>query len=208
MSSSFPNKNAARGFTLIEVAIVLGVFAIIIAGIWMLVGVLYEKAREHNASLQAQTIIRNARQLYGRVGELSNAPGDYTLTFDQQNIFPQDMKVTNTADGKINHPWSTSSSGTVTIFAGYADANGEKTQFDIHYASLPKKACVAMINNLPNGQVTGLIYVKINSGACYGTDPSCTKQLPIDLTTATTECSVADNMGRGSNDVLFRMSLH
>lgn len=194
---------------MVESAIVLGVFAIIVAGIWLLLGSVYQKAREHNASLQIQTIVRNVRTLYGRVGELGGSAGDYTLNFDQQNIFPRDMKVTNTADGKINHPWSTSGAGTVQVMAGFNDPNGEATQFDLHYIALSKKACTALATTIPNGQITGLVHVQVNGNQCYSSDGSCSKSLPMDIVTTAAECNKNDNAsGLGQNDVLFRINIH
>jgi prepilin-type N-terminal cleavage/methylation domain-containing protein len=209
LANSFRRK-PSRGFTLIETAIVLGVFAIIIAAIWMVVGVLYERAREHEANLQLQTLLRNVRQLYSRVGEVTTVSATYALTFDEQGLWPPEMKINpGTVDGKVNHPWSTSKNGSITVIGGVSDPNGEKTMFDLIYSALPKKACVALAMQQSEGAILGLAHIKFtSSGTCYGPESGCTA-FPIDFTTASNQCHFANTvLGIGQNSVEFRFSIH
>ena len=67
VSSSYPfarQRRAARGFTLTELAIVLGVIGILIGGIWTAAATLTQKQRVNDQVTQVKTLMDNVRAQY------------------------------------------------------------------------------------------------------------------------------------------------
>lgn len=147
-----------QGLTLVETVIVLGVFSIVIAAIWLVVSVVFENVKQYNAIRNVQTTVQNARQLWTRVSQLSGTPTDYTATMDSQAAFPLDMRYApGTAGGILNHPWSSSATGTVTVT--YVDGD----TFAINFTSVPKKACIGLVTRMSGGEISNLEALVINS---------------------------------------------
>src|SRR5262249_27433125 len=135
----------------------------------------------------------NARQLYSRIAIFpASATANQTLTLDRQAAFPQEMRVTpgtneTTADGKINHPWSGDSAGTVTVVV--VGAGSTSSTFGVHFTKMPKKACISMATKLSGGEISNLSGLVIN-GTTNGLS-----SLPLTLITAATQCtSDTDNI--------------
>lgn len=172
------SRNNARGLTLVEVVIVLGVFSVIVAAIWLVVSVVYENVRQYNAIRSLQTIVQNARQLWTRVPQLTGTVTNYTTTLDSQAAFPLEMRYTaGSATGVLNHAWANSSSGTVTVT--YSDAD----TFVVTFSSLPRKACIGLATRLSGGEVTNLEGVRIGTTTYSGTS------LPLTVVTANIACT-------------------
>lgn len=169
-----------KGLTLIETVVVLGVFAVVVAAIWIIVAVVQENAKQYQTAQQLQTMVQNTRQLYARINGFYAASGysagtDLTATLDSQAAFPVEMRVSQgTANGKINHPWSSSVNGTVTIKVDTT------ATFDVGYTSLPVKACSSLGTKLSGGEIPGLSSMKINGTA---------QTLPLTVVTANLACS-------------------
>lgn len=174
---------ANEGLSLVEMAIVLGVFSVVIAAIWLVVSVVYENVRQYNATRNLQTIVQNARQLWTRVPRLSGTPTNYTADFDFQTVFPKEMRTssgncTSASDatcGKIQHPWASSDNVTVTYF----DAD----TFNVTFANLSKKACIGLAVRISGGDITNLEAVVIGTTTYSGTN------LPLTPVTADVACS-------------------
>lgn len=170
------------GYNLIEISIVLAIVGIVVASIWVVASNVSENARQYKFGQQQQLIVQNIRQIYQRssafVG-LSNV----TATLDQQAAFPKEMRYNHpssdaAADGILNHPWSTLSTGTVTVFKRSA------TQFGIRYARIPKTAC-ANISAKFSGPETGTQELVINGNSIT--------TFPVSMGTALTNCTSSTN---------------
>lgn len=96
----------SRGFTLTEVAIVLGVFGIVLAGIWAAAGAVYETMRVNKTTQQLQLIVQNMRNYYASrqiVGGSQNRDTNTAMLVNAR-IFPRDML--NNAN-MPESPWGT-----------------------------------------------------------------------------------------------------
>ncbi|HVY12273.1 MAG TPA: type II secretion system protein [Alphaproteobacteria bacterium] len=179
--SSRPSDRA--GFTLLESAVVLGVIALLVGGIWMIVKVVYENTYEHQARMQIATLVRNFRQLYSRVGELTpDIPGDYTTLLDQQNAVPAEMRINAGAnDGKLNHPWTSDPSGNVRVLYSTPSV------FSVYLSRLPRKPCVALVSKLSGGEISGLSSILVDGTTYSSTD------FPVGVVTANVGCNSDTN---------------
>lgn len=187
----------SAGINLIELTIVLGVVSIIIGAVWLVASVVYENVRQYNATHNMQTLVQNIRQLYTRISVFpaSSLGSNLTQTLDRQSAFPLDMRVTQgtndtTADGKINHPWVSNSSGSVTVLAVTGNS------FSVRFISMPKKACISMATKLSGGEIANLSSLIINGNA-FQPD-----QMPLTVVGASVSCSSPE-----SNTMEWRFGL-
>lgn len=181
--------SARAGLTLVETVVVLGVFAIIVAAVWVVVGVVYENVHQYQATQQIQTIVQNTRQVYTRISGFSSAAGtSLTATLDAQDVFPKEMRVTpGAATGILNHPWSTRTAGSVSVVV--ADAS----TFGVQFNSLPKKACISLATKLSGGELAGLSSVGFGVGGAITSVKSGT-DIPLTVVGAALACtSTSDN---------------
>lgn len=186
----FSLLKSRRGMTLIETTVVLAVFSIVIAGIWIAVNSVMENAKATNTVRQLQSIVQNARQVWTSIPQLSGTTTDYTAQLDFQKIFPLEMRLqpgacatpTATNCGQLRHAWL--STANVTVYG----ITGVKTRFTVKYNNLPQKACISLAMRVSGGDVTNLYSLSINSGtAITGTS------LPVPLGTASTQCNKTDS---------------
>lgn len=167
------------GMSLVETAIVLGIVSVIIAAVWMVSSVVYENARQYQANRQLQTTVQNIRQLYTRVNALTNL-ADVTATLDSQKAFPIEMRVDQSSGaGKLNHPWGSSSTGTVLTY------NRTASTFGIVFSKLPQKACIGLATKLSGGEISNITGMKVGTGS----SPSAVSSLPISVVTAASLCT-------------------
>jgi prepilin-type N-terminal cleavage/methylation domain-containing protein len=179
------------GFTLIEIAIVLGVFAVIMAGIWLVVSVVYENVRGYETNRQLQTIVQNVRQLSQRISGFSSAAGtDVTANYDAQGAFPVEMRLNQqVTNGNLNHPWANTGDAVHMFVRG-------PTSFGIQITKLPKKACISLVTKLSTGELAGLTAISVNGAADI-------TSFPIALVDAAVACTQATS----SNTVEWKFNL-
>jgi prepilin-type N-terminal cleavage/methylation domain-containing protein len=172
------NRRPQQGFTLIELTIVLGVFAVVVAGIWMVVSTTFENTRQYQANRMMQVMVQNIRQLEMRITRFVNL-ADITITLDSQQAFPLEMRRNpGTAEGRLNHPWS-SDGDSVHVYARDAST------FGIEFSHMPKKPCIQIATKLSGGELSGLTKVKINGSDVAAAD------LPLTVINAATKCTAA-----------------
>jgi prepilin-type N-terminal cleavage/methylation domain-containing protein len=185
-------RHNRSGMTLIETVIVLGVFAVIIAAVWLVVSVVYENVRQTTATRNLQTVVQNMRQLMVRSPSIDeDGTSTNTQLLDRQGAFPVDMRV-NQGDcispsfnncGRLNHPWATNTTGTVTTNA----IGTNSATFYIRFASVPKKACIGLATKLSGGEISNLEGVVINGSSFTGTG------LPLTVVSANLACNAGAN---------------
>lgn len=177
-----------KGLTLVETVVVLGVFAVIIAAVWVVVAVVYDNVRQYQATQQLQTTVQNVRQLYTRIAAFSSPAGtDMTTTFDSQEAFPKEMRLNpGSASGTLNHPWSSHASGTVKAYVV------DSSTFGIRFNKMPKKACINLATKLSGGEVAGLNAVGFGTGGSITTTKSG-NQLPLTVIGAGLVCTNSSN---------------
>ncbi len=90
--------NGEQGFTLTEVAIVLGIIGLILGAIWVAAAAVYTNMRTSKTTTEMLSIVQNVRAMYGTSGVVDpnadmngfgvqNSTG---LTYIQAGIFPTD----------------------------------------------------------------------------------------------------------------------
>jgi prepilin-type N-terminal cleavage/methylation domain-containing protein len=145
----------ARGFTLTELALVLGIIGIIIGAIWTAASSVYENNRTARANRQVLAIITSFKSIFGITRVNIADWTDITALAINNQFMPADMIVPGNTSNGIG-PWSSS---TVNVYS-YQSGNG----IIILYQGLNQVAC----NDLGNAVATtnpGLIWADINSNA-------------------------------------------
>lgn len=100
--------NLKRGFTLTEVAIVLGVIGLILAGIWTAAAMVYENNRTSKAINEITLITQNLKSTYGGGKSSLDANGtDITAGMIGSGVFPADMVSSSTTSYALA-PWPSS----------------------------------------------------------------------------------------------------
>ncbi|MDP9195958.1 MAG: type II secretion system GspH family protein [Pseudomonadota bacterium] len=132
MKPFFRKKASTRGFTLLEMAVVLGIVGLIIAAIWIISGRVMEQRRVSNSAEQVLKIVDNMRTYYSGkpdvpVRNLNNELWD-------QGIFPSDIR--GPERGILMNYWG----GRINLF-GVAPGD----RFRIATDHLPRSSCIRLV---------------------------------------------------------------
>lgn len=171
-----------RGFTLTEVAIVLGIVGLILGAVWVAAAAVYDNMRVKRTNEAILQVVQGVRSLYasGNSTGVTTSGADMTADLIAAGVVPQDMKTSATATTAVN-AWS-STGGDFQIQNG----NAAGTSFALRFANLPQKACVNMlVSNSQQAQGTGLV----GAGTSIGT--GTTTIAPISVGSATSTCTSA-----------------
>lgn len=102
--------NRKRGFSLIEMSIMLGLFGIVTAGLWTVIGSTNQKLKITRTQEHIRTIVTNVRDYYaGRAlptaAKSGLAPDYFTDTMRRAGVFPEDLCSTScVADAGVSVP--------------------------------------------------------------------------------------------------------
>lgn len=164
-----PLRHVARGFTLTEVGIVIGVIGVITACIFAAASTAQYRARLNQGVDEINLIVGNMRSLYA--GQNASAAAAIALnsatnegTFVSQGVFPKEMlRQTNTS--LADNPWNQ------TVVAGSAQV-GVVTggQFIVSYQNIPYDVCAdLLVRNSTPGTDTGLVQITVGASTFTGT---------------------------------------
>jgi prepilin-type N-terminal cleavage/methylation domain-containing protein len=168
-----------RGFTLTELALVLGIIGVIITAIWTAAGSVYENNRTARASRQVLAIITGFKSIFGITRVNIADWTDITALAINNEFMPADMIVPGNTSNGIG-PWS----GSIVNVYSYQSGNG----IIILYQVLNQVAC----NDLGNAVATtnpGLIWADINgtaAGDAHSVSPGWT---PSNISTYCSQAS-------------------
>ncbi|MDE2030031.1 MAG: type II secretion system protein [Alphaproteobacteria bacterium] len=183
-----------RGFTLTEIAIVLGIIGLILGAIWVAAASVYTNQKIGKANTEVMSISQGIRALYATTSSTGVADNtDETKAFCTAGVFPQDM-VGDCTTPKISNPWSVASNSTTvkttSISAGAEDA------FEITMTNIPQSGCVGLLSAVGGAsRDSGLFYLSAGTTApVYTVGTGST--LPLTPTTAAGLC------GNGNNTVV------
>ncbi len=217
-----------RGFTLTELAIVLGIIGVIASAVWYAGSNASELQKENNAVSELQNVALNINNIMA--GQQFTQAGDTDVTSDmikKYSAIPTswaNAKTGTTAD----NPWNVGSVASSTGFVVWANpSNANTRQYRLSFYNTTYKGCMALLlqgtscqfgqvgcptevyTNLPNGPtVNGNDFCQpgppFPNGNCYGAASSAPGWQSMTVTVASEMCG--DNATNGGS-VEFDFSL-
>jgi prepilin-type N-terminal cleavage/methylation domain-containing protein len=150
------------GFTLIEFALVLGVFGLVSGAVWVAAGNAQD-ARKINESIdQIRLIVENIRDRYNTASQLPNEGyAAFTQTIASADLVPAEMRLTlglppancgGATPCAFAHSWSSNGTGsicnggTVCVSAvnAFSGVTTNRYAMTVLLRQLPGKACIAI----------------------------------------------------------------
>ena len=161
---------ARRGYSLTEMAIVLGVMAIVLAGLWGVVGYAQETIKRDLMMEQLTLAVQNTRQYFSGQARVQAGASTFTDRLLRAAAIPPEMIRDRAAAALVaDHPWGAAApNGVLIAGGGFAiDDNGNGTQdFGIVIQGLNQSACGWIAKHLVEGAgPSGLRTVQVNGVA-------------------------------------------
>jgi prepilin-type N-terminal cleavage/methylation domain-containing protein len=202
-----PRRKNTAGFTLTELAIVMGIMALLLGAIWLAYNAVYTSNNTRLSVQELQAITHNIRNIYAEQGGVTDT-GTITQALDQLKAFPLDMRQDqSTAAGILFNPWNQKSNngfGNVAIDADDCAGNANTTGtpqpcFGITFFYLPQNACIVLLEQTSEpGQ--GLQQINVN-----GQEIANVGGFPVPEDTAVANCNNSD--GSNANDIVWIYSV-
>ena len=157
-----------RGFTLTEIAIVLGIVGLILGAIWVAAAAVYTNLRTSKTSTQLLNIVQNVRAMYATSGVVDATADMTTLgaqttaaakTYINAGVFPADMLngPAATAD-TVQNAWN----GNVAVTS--ATGTTASDSFSVTFSNVPQQACITILTSTTgNGRDPGLFGVNVGN---------------------------------------------
>ncbi len=134
-------QESRRGFTLTEIAIVLGIVGLLLGAIWVAAAAVYNNLRVSHANTEVLQIAQAVRALYASTSSTGNAAADLTDGLICAKAVPSDMVLTACGGpGTMIDPWP---QGRTAI---YTPATGDS--FTIEMTEVPQSACISLLMNV------------------------------------------------------------
>lgn len=187
-SASFPRNNK-KGFSLVELLLVLGVLAVLLVAAF----VVYPRVRDAN---RANTEVSNLTAIKASINNLyASKGGDYkgltTAVANQARVFPSSMNSGTYTGAAVNSSWGGAVKAEVTTAETTTDgaAIPAGRAFTVTYESVPEGVCLGMIS----GAAGNFSQIEVGSAKLIKT--ATTGQTAtaggFDPAAAATECSKA-----------------
>jgi prepilin-type N-terminal cleavage/methylation domain-containing protein len=203
-----------RGFTLTEIAIVLGIIGIILGAIWGAASAVYSNNKTQTAERGITATAQAVRSMFATSNSTGATAAPFVITV------PGMLPVAWTSPaGAYGNPWSPASLGTFSYVVG---TSGNLNLFGIELDDISGPGCAALLNyfnfnasTLNGGQVTGLVgipaikIVTVAAGAGGTILPAGTGLLAnfaLASTCVTTTAGTAGTGGNNSIEVVFNMT--
>lgn len=197
---TLPGNTRRQGFTLTEIAIVLGIIGLILGAIWVAAGAVYNNLRVSKATTELLQIAQGVRSLYATQSTVDTGPGiDETSALIAARVFPSDTISTttgannaapsSTADG----PWAGS---TIKVYSATQPNGIVGDSFEVQFVNIPPFACVSLATgNTGTGRDTALVGVGVSQSATSSALSGSITTFPITASVAATSCGT----GTGSS---------
>lgn len=128
-----------RGFTLTEIAIVLGIAGILIAAIWIAASPVNRNSQVNQALDELRTITNNMTTMYtNRLPAACGVGNDITDSAVKTNVIPSPYVFTGLPCDQANQPWHLAGGG-LTIGLGGGGL------YTVSFWGLPDYACVGLL---------------------------------------------------------------
>jgi type II secretory pathway pseudopilin PulG len=186
------------GFTLTEIAIVLGIMGLILGAIWVAASGVYNNQKVSKANTELMTIAQGVRAMYSTQTAVDTAAGtDESGALATGGVFPNDIVIAGAAaEPYANGPWTGSS---IRVFSSTVTNTGDA--FQIEFADVPPSACIQLETAVTGpGRDSGLSYVDAQATAGTYITPTYAT-FPITAEKASTKC------GSAAADVAFTFKL-
>ncbi len=170
MFTSQPSAQSRRkGFTLTEMAIVLGVIGAMLGGIWAASAAAYNSMKLSQAQKDLLTLVQNVRSLYAARGSFPYQPADidYTLAFANASVIPADMIVPGGVNPVVD-AWG--DRVTVTTQSNYGGSLKATNRFEITFWGMSQASCYPFITQTVNSAAAsnGLTFIGNDAVGSYG----------------------------------------
>jgi len=184
-----------RGFTLVELAIVLGAMGMVMGAIWGVVDTVWNNYRFNKMNDQVKEVVLNIRANFGPKGALPFAIGDITgfLENNTYRLIPIEMRATPGAAGSaINHALGSVAGGSFGV------EELTTTSFRIYLRGLSKANCMKMLMQFPVMiPEVGVTRLAAGGGIIGPFDTrrpaGLTADLPVNATKADELCNLTTN---------------
>ncbi len=175
-----------QGFTLLEVAIVLGIMGIVLAAIFTAATSARYRVAVNQGADEVGVIVDSMRSLYASRNTSALPAQAFSAAFEQtlvqERVFPPEM----VAGVVANNPWdATTANGSAQISIVAAGAT-TPTQFILRYVNLPADVCADLLmrTSMPD---LGLNQIQITGGGTV-TYTSAANKLPVSAIDAAAAC--------------------
>ncbi|MFY9288872.1 MAG: type 4 pilus major pilin [Alphaproteobacteria bacterium] len=197
------------GFTLTEIAIVLGIIGLILGAIWLAASSVYNNLRVSRAEAELLQISQAVRSMYATAPTVDAGANMITLpftsvitgaqtTYAQSNIFPSDMVTITNPGGAIaytiTNPWG----GSVNIIATLASTPNDS--FAISFDGVPRHTCIGLLTVMTGSSRDPYMHaVQTGTSGTLTIAPGATGSIlhttfPLTPTTANTACVTNANV--------------
>ncbi len=149
------------GFTLTEMAIVIGVIGFVLGGIWSAASAVYEKNRINQGFLELKTIFSEVESIYANANFNLTGNPNFTPTLIAADAIPSWAVID--ANNAAN-PWSsaTGPQGGVSVWAQAPKI------FIVEFFAVPEDACIALLMHATRCNA-GDVGCPMNVATAYGT---------------------------------------
>lgn len=135
---SLTTKSRKKGFTLTEIAIVLGIIGLILGAIWTAASSVYANQKATKATTEVLSILQGVRTLYASQSVTGDVDGtSETATYFTAGAFPSDM---GTTAATLVNPWG----GTVGVISGTYTTTGDSIIME--FSKVSNAGCANLIS--------------------------------------------------------------
>ncbi len=212
MQNTRPNS---CGFTLTELAIVLTIIGVVLAGVWVAMGQVQNASRVNQAAQDMLQIAANVRSTYaGATSFNSGTNADITCTMVDAGVIPADLLATGVAcvagtDSTYPHDaWG----GLVRVYANM-NYNGETAgrYFRVSFYNISPGVCARIASQVANiGTADGPTLLTVNAnGNSFLAIPETGNTMGLTTQQIDTECNLnPQNPTGNAGSVEFDFTIH
>ena len=171
------------GFSMLEMAMVLGIVGIVLGGVWAIAGAARSSAFATRLEQQTLAVVSSVRDYYA-ARPLPTADGDMTATFRAAEVFPEEMCPSNCISGGTTVVYN-AYGGTTTVAipdTGTSPIN----HMEIAFTNIQERGCIELASRLgARANETGLSQISIDTDLT---------SFPVPLSTLSSECDATNTL--------------